>query len=220
MWAAGQAWYLGGTAAVVGYSPGSDGGSGDPGSQSVTIEWDNPWTPSTPLEDNRRFEASVSGRRDLVVSVHALDAEDGTRGVNPLELRYTLERMGETRAYSVVEGSDGAAGASAEAEPARMEGFLQKKQPSPGLRWQKRWFVLGVDGTLRYFATAQNKNGDQTQELKNVIHLKNVTAIDEAVGHETEFMIEHIEKPKKRSYHLRAESTKLRTKWLQKLRDN
>ena len=101
-----------------------------------------------------------------------------------------------------------------------MEGFLEKKQPPPGFRWQPRWFHLGVDGTLRYFVTALDSDGDQTQELKGVMHLRNVSAIDEAVGHETEFMIEHLEKPKKRQYHLRAETKELRDKWLEKLREN
>ena len=51
------------------------------------------------------------------------------------------------------------------------------------------------------------------------MQMRNVSAIDAAVGHETDFMIEHLEKPRKRQYHLRAESEELRNKWLEKLRE-
>lgn len=112
--------------------------------------------------------------------------------------------MGESRAYSVVEDpshfnhSQSDAGQQQRVGEARMEGFLQKKQPPPGFRWQSRWFHLGVDGTLRYFVTSLDSDGEQMQELKGVMHMRNVSAIDAAVGHETDFMIEHLEKPKKR----------------------
>ena len=114
-----------------------------------------------------------------------------------------VERMGESRAYSVVEDpahfnhdQDGVP--QQRVGEARMEGFLEKKQPPPGFRWQSRWFHLGVDGTLRYFVTTQDSDGDQVQELKGVMHMRNISSIEPAVGHETDFMIEHLEKPKKR----------------------
>ena len=237
VWACGGTMWGRSNGGVVRYSQSYDGGaansaaggaSGAAGapaaSQTVTIEWDNPWVLRPQVEDLRRYEASVSARRDLVASVHTLDGID--RATNPFELRCVVERMGEARAYSVVEDprshfdQSAVDGGREHASEARMEGFLDKKQPAPGFRWQSRWFHLGADGTLRYFVTSLDSDGDQTQELKGVMHLRNVSAIDEAVGHETEFMIEHLEKPKKRQYHLRAESKELRTKWLDKLRED
>ena len=111
--------------------------------------------------------------------------------------------MGESRTYSVVEDPVHMNHSSGDGQEQRigeaiMEGFLEKKQPPPGFRWQSRWFHLGVDCTLRYFVTSFDSDGDQMQELKGVMNMRNVTAIDEAVGHETDFMIEHLEKPKKR----------------------
>lgn len=210
LWACGGSMWGRSNQGIVRYSQSETvggGGGGSTASQTVTIEWENPWVLRQPVEDLRRFEASVSARRDLVASCHTLDlADEYPRPTNPFELRCVLERMGEARAYSVVEDPLKGGHDQRQEQPpeARIEGFLEKKQPPPGFRWQTRWFHLGVDGTLRYFVTALDSDGDQTQELKGVMHLRNVSAIDEAVGHETEFMIEHLEKPKKRQYHLRS----------------
>ena len=81
IWACGGTMWGRSNAGVVRYSQGYDGGNGSSAgrggesgsneakptasntSQTVTIEWDNPWVLRPPVEDIRRFEATVSSRR-------------------------------------------------------------------------------------------------------------------------------------------------------------
>jgi hypothetical protein len=208
VWASGNAWPLTGTKGEVSYSQTSADVWTDTAScQAVKISWENPYIVQT---ESRRFcTCEVTGAKGLVGSCD--DTDQSYNG----EVTFVLERMGEKRKYAVVNSNDAD---KSSVNSSALEGFLYKKQPPPGFRWQQRWFELSTSRTLRYFDVE-----DEKLELKGVMLLKDIASIDDVAGSETEFVIEHHEGrgplSRKRNYMLRARNSKERKKWLDKLRE-
>ena len=159
--------------------------------QAVTMTWDNPFVAT----ERGRFctcevtglQSQYAGNNDLVISHD--DADQSYHG----EVIFILEKMlvgpdGE-RQYIVVNSQDTADGTlcyGGSTSPAVIEGFLEKKQPPPGFRWQRRWFELSLSATLRYFEQLD----DDDLQLKGVLLLKDVTSIEEVAGSDTDFVLE------------------------------